>query len=476
MTVLQLSFMGTVMIGCIALLRKIAGRRLPQQCYLGLWLLAGLRLLLPVPLASPFSIYNLWQRWAAASLKQAVPVGLPVWTDTAVVSPGPVSASQMPAFSWLLWLWLAGAAFCLLYLLRSHWQCRRWYAASLPVEDAFVIQWQNDHPLRRTYQIRRCQLTTTPLTYGLLRPVILLPDHQPLAKEQLQLVLLHEWQHIRHLDVLWYWFLLLLCSIHWFNPFVWLMHGLCRQDLELFCDEKTATCLPEPQRRQYAMLLLQQAASQTARTVSLFSSFSAAGYRCMEERIQIIMKQKQNKKFTMVLACLLLLGCGLCFATSATAAGQSGQGTQQLLWPVDSAALLADAEGAGGQPQAAITETFGERVHPVTGEVRKSDHICIGGRDLEGAAVLAAADGIVQQTGWDAQWGNYVIISHNGDPAVATHYRHCADLTVQQGQRVAAGQQIGTVGRTGMATGPCLSFAVYQQGVACDPLDYLETE
>ena len=63
-----------------------------------------------------------------------------------------------------------------------------------------------------------------------------------------------------------------------------------------------------------------------------------------------------------------------------------------------------------------------------------------------------------------------------GDPAVATHYRHCADLTVQQGQRVAAGQQIGTVGRTGMATGPCLSFAVYQQGVACDPLDYLETE
>lgn len=67
------------------------------------------------------------------------------------------------------------------------------------------------------------------------------------------------------------------------------------------------------------------------------------------------------------------------------------------------------------------------------------------------------------QTGWDAQWGNYVIISHNGDPAVATHYRHCADLTVQQGQRVAAGQQIGTVGRTGMATGPCLSFAVYQQ-------------
>ena len=185
MTVLQLSFMGTVMIGCIALLRKIAGRRLPQQCYLGLWLLAGLRLLLPVPLASPFSIYNLWQRWAAASLKQAVPVGLPVWTDTAVVSPGPVSASQMPAFSWLLWLWLAGAAFCLLYLLRSHWQCRRWYAASLPVEDAFVIQWQNDHPLRRTYQIRRCQLTTTPLTYGLLRPVILLPDHQPLAKAQL---------------------------------------------------------------------------------------------------------------------------------------------------------------------------------------------------------------------------------------------------------------------------------------------------
>ena len=53
-----------------------------------------------------------------------------------------------------------------------------------------------------------------------------------------------------------------------------------------------------------------------------------------------------------------------------------------------------------------------------------------------------------------------------------TRYWHCEALQVKEGQFVSASQQIATLGQTGDATGPCLSFAVYQNGVACDPMEW----
>ena len=61
MTLLQLSLMGTTLIVLILLMRKLAGQRLPSGFYLWLWLMAGIRLLLPIRIATPCSIYQLWQ-------------------------------------------------------------------------------------------------------------------------------------------------------------------------------------------------------------------------------------------------------------------------------------------------------------------------------------------------------------------------------------------------------------------------------
>lgn len=117
-------------------------------------------------------------------------------------------------------------------------------------------------------------------------------------------------------------------------------------------------------------------------------------------------------------------------------------------------------EGAG------ISNSFGSRTHPVTGEV--TFHLGIDFAAEEGTPIAAVADGKVIKTGNDMVCGNYIVLLHeNGD---ATYYAHCSDITALEGESVKRGEQIATVGNTGNATGPHVHFAVSRNG------DYIEPE
>ena len=115
-----------------------------------------------------------------------------------------------------------------------------------------------------------------------------------------------------------------------------------------------------------------------------------------------------------------------------------------------------------------VTETFGTRVHPITG--KKSSH---GGVDIsapEGVAVLAVRSGTVAETGWDDTNGNYVLLDH-GD-GLTTLYGCLSTISVQTGDAVAQGDVLGAVGQTGAAVGPHLHLEAAQDGDLFDPLTW----
>lgn len=113
-----------------------------------------------------------------------------------------------------------------------------------------------------------------------------------------------------------------------------------------------------------------------------------------------------------------------------------------------------------------ISNAFGSRVHPATGETVSHDGVDFAAE--EGTAVMAAADGVVYETGFNADDGYYVIIQHeNGE---LTHYNHCKEILVETGDSVSRGGQIATVGNTGRSTGAHLHFAVEQNGVYTAPV------
>lgn len=113
-----------------------------------------------------------------------------------------------------------------------------------------------------------------------------------------------------------------------------------------------------------------------------------------------------------------------------------------------------------------IRDGYGTRIHPPTGET-----LYHSGLDFvaeEGTPVMAAAEGTVVQTGWDADCGNYVIIAHRN--GTYTYYSGCKEILAEGGAQVERGEQIATVGKTGRSTGAHLHFAASKDGKYFQPV------
>lgn len=116
-----------------------------------------------------------------------------------------------------------------------------------------------------------------------------------------------------------------------------------------------------------------------------------------------------------------------------------------------------------------ITSGFGYRDAPTAGASSYHQGLDIGA--AYGAAIVAAADGVVTSTGYSNVLGNYVILSHGG--GLFTVYFHCSSVLVSSCQNVERGQTIAKVGSTGISTGNHLHFGVQLNGSYVDPMNYL---
>jgi murein DD-endopeptidase MepM/ murein hydrolase activator NlpD len=112
-----------------------------------------------------------------------------------------------------------------------------------------------------------------------------------------------------------------------------------------------------------------------------------------------------------------------------------------------------------------ITSAFGYRLHPILGYVRPHRGVDIGAP--AGTPITVAAPGRVVSAGWSGGYGKRVRVRH-ADGLVSS-YAHLSTISVAAGSAVAAGQTIGRVGWTGLATGPHLHFELTRNGVALDP-------
>jgi len=117
-----------------------------------------------------------------------------------------------------------------------------------------------------------------------------------------------------------------------------------------------------------------------------------------------------------------------------------------------------------------ISAPFGYSDNPYT--VSEYSHSGVDIVAPRGTPVFAAAAGTVKLAEWSAGYGNTVIIDH--EDGYSTCYGHLDDIAVSGGQKVEAGEQIGTVGATGMATGPHLHFELRIDDEPVDPSGYWE--
>ena len=319
MSLFQMSVAGGVLILFIVLIRALAIHRLPKTTFLALWMIAALRLLLPFSIPLTFNIHigldvfsDVVQELPSGNIASTLPGDSPPSYDIGTAVPSPAT-EHISTFEIL---WLVGVLLLAIYFSISYFRSMRKFRMSIPDNTPYIQNWLTAHQISRPLAVRSSDLISSPLTYGILHPVILLP--QKLDRNDqvaLKYVLTHEYVHIRRFDAITKILFAAVLCIHWFNPLVWVMYVLANRDIELSCDAWVIRMMGEKNRSSYALMLIKMEEKRSGMS-ALYSHF---GKNAISERIEAIMKFKKATAVASALALVLVVGATTAFAASSGA-------------------------------------------------------------------------------------------------------------------------------------------------------------
>ena len=260
---LQMSEMGVVVILAVLLLR-LCLRRVPKNFSYALWAIVLFRLLCPVSVTLPVSVFNLFAGVGTETdvTGQIPPRSEPGNGQAALIeqkSRQQTTKKQSPvngqAGSQVVsevsqeraddgWkgictaVWLVGAVGMIAYgafdMVRLHRKIR---GASPDRENIYLLDG-----------------IASPFVAGVVRPRIYLP--YGLSEQEREYVLLHEKIHIRRGDPLFRLLAYFALALHWFNPFVWVAFFVSGRDMEMSCDELVLRRMGVKIKREYSNSLL----------------------------------------------------------------------------------------------------------------------------------------------------------------------------------------------------------------------------
>ncbi len=310
---LNMSAAGSVLILAVMLLRVLL-KKAPRWIPCALWALVALRLVCPVAIASPLSVFRAAP--AIVSQEGEVEVFRPAGgsekpmlsldtvqiersragTDPVMEIPGTsltiTERSRDAYLPPLVRVYLLGVSALLLYAVISTLLLRRRVSASLLLEG----------------NVRVCDAVPSPFILGLFRPRIYLPSS--LDGEERELVLAHERAHIRRLDHVWKPLGFLILSFHWFNPLCWLAYALLCRDIELACDEKVIRTLGDARRAAYSQTLLNCSARRLLTACPV-----AFGETGVKTRVRAVLSYKKPAFWLLIAAAAGVIVLIACFAS-----------------------------------------------------------------------------------------------------------------------------------------------------------------
>ena len=493
---------GSALILLVLALRLGFRKHLPRRLFPALWCAAAVRLLLPVSIPTRLSIWNL-------AGQPANPVSGGLGTQTLIPFPDlgqAAAAGAAPAASLkihpLFILWLTVSVLLALYFCIGYLCMARSFRSSRIPPPACVDALLRLFRFRRSPRIRATNNRRAPLTFGVFRPVILLPEDLPDDCEAFRLILAHELAHVRRKDCLRKLLFAACLCLYWWDPLVWCMTALANRDMELACDEAVLRALGADCRKAYARTLLSMAARSPG-PAPLCSGFARSS---AESRIRAIAGFRPISKWAGLCAAIAFAILACAFSTQAALPAASKQqpaaleaagpapdaplpdpaGAAEPDAPQSPPAKSAHAPAPEAAPKdaapkyvwplenenAAVNDFYGWREHPFSKKV--SFH---SGVDLDAPAessVLAVADGTVLKAEYHAAYGYFIQLEH--EDGVQTLYAHLQELMTAPGDEVKQGQIIALSGSSGWTTGPHLHLGVTKDGASVDPLVFLRSE
>ena len=261
---LNASFHGSIVILAVILLRLIL-RKTPKKYICLLWLLAGIRLLMPIEIRSDFSLQPEF--------------ALPNW--------------NLPAI--LPWVWGIVVICFGIYSTVSYIKLKA------KVREAVRIRggWE-------------CDRIDTAFILGFIKPRIYIP--MGMNQQARKHILEHERTHLDKGD---HWIKMigfLALALHWFNPLVWIAYIMLCKDIEIACDERVVQFMELEERKSYSAALL----SCSGKQMHLSANPVAFGEVSVKQRILSVLNYKKPSFWISMLGVVAFFFVSICLVTSPT--------------------------------------------------------------------------------------------------------------------------------------------------------------
>lgn len=297
-TLLSMTVSASAIIAAIIVIRSLFIHRLPKRLFVILWAIAALRMLVPFSFSVNIPHEN----------TQPENTVVREFTPSESSEPDSETSGALNRELILEIVWAGGVVLSTGIIAALHLRSRRELSMALPFDDARISSRISAAKLHRKITVKVSDRVVSPLTYGVINPVIILPKSLPADSEEMRFALAHELVHIRRFDVLLKVVLTAAACVHWFNPLAWAMLSLAGRDIELSCDEAVLEQLG-CKREDYAMALIRL---EERRSISTGAAF---GRNAVRERIEAIMKFKKTTFAGIIFSACLIAGTTTAFAT-----------------------------------------------------------------------------------------------------------------------------------------------------------------
>lgn len=312
---------------------------------------------------------------------------------------------------------------------------------------------------------------TSPFVFGLFRRYLVIPRFVlEMPEPQRQLVIEHEITHLKQHDPELLIITRLMSCLLWFNTLYLRQQRAMEWAIELACDRQVVSQTPTPQRKLYAATMLQVLKQSTKQ--SPMSALSEP-HSPWKVAFTPIAKESSQQQFVSRLGHIMkparFSSSSLTRNLSLLAGGVLLSLVAGLLQPKLSFANVAPTQWIAPIETFRLTAQYG-----VVSKIHPKGH---RGTDLaapKGTTIVAIAGGTVVTSTDNFKHKNYgkvIVIDHGA--GFQSFYSHMDQRVVETGQRINAGDNIGTVGTSGFTTGPHLHLEMLKDGQRVDPGEFI---
>jgi len=182
--------------------------------------------------------------------------------------------------------------------------------------------------LRRRVQLMETCRSIVPITWGILRPIVLFPvAWREWTTERRELVLLHELAHVKRLDVAWQLVARLVCALYWFHPLAWYALRRLRIERELACDDCVLMTGARPS--EYARELVDMATSY--QFLVLPTTVAMAHTTNLEQRVMSLLDRARSHVPVGRIAGQLLLAVAVLVVTCVAVVRPSAKASNAII-------------------------------------------------------------------------------------------------------------------------------------------------